>query len=433
MCVMGIDTLIAGNGNASVGPIDPCARINENNTIDANEATNVDLNGDTTPDPDILLVDITGQGIPAYNDNGTPALPNDDTGGIIGHQFDILYPSIRLTVVAESLQSGTPFAPITSLIGVNAGSSIFDVSSSIPDDNTDDSWGGSALDTGIGVPESGDGVLHRIAIQTETSAAAGQMILALANNAHLDTQGTAQIPTHTLVANIAINQACGAILTPTPSPTAPPTPTVPPTPTPSPTRSPSPTPSLAPTFTASPSPTRTASPIPTIAPTPTPTPLPPGFHDAKAVRLAVPRSVNLSGKGTERITFTVMNDGNHFESIGVYLDVIPPTDGNCIPAGRLRQTVLNLNPGDRATLTVDGYPGDPMPGDGKVTFACSQPLAAQGQNYAFILVVDAHADDLAFCPPNGLISAACINNRNDDDADATDNMRIRTGPIVVIH
>jgi hypothetical protein len=178
-----------------------------------------------------------------------------------------------------------------------------------------------------------------------------------------------------------------------------------------------------------------ATPTPTASPVPSPTspPLPPGFHDAKAVRLSVPRSVNLSGKGTERITFTVMNDGNHFESIGVYLDVIPPTDGNCIPAGRLRQTVLNLNPGDRATLTVDGYPGDPMPGDGKVTFACSQPLAAQGQNYAFILVVDAHADDLAFCPPNGLISAACINNRNDDDADATDNMRIRTGPIVVIH
>jgi hypothetical protein len=132
------------------------------------------------------------------------------------------------------------------------------------------------------------------------------------------------------------------------------------------------------------------------------------------------------------VTFTIVNDSNHFETIGVYLDVIPPTDGNCFPAGRLRQTVLNLNPNDRVTLTVDSYPGDPTPGDGKVTFACSQPVLAQGQNYTFILGVDAHADDLAFCPPNALISPSCLSRRNDDDADGTDNTRIRTSPTVVI-
>jgi len=178
------------------------------------------------------------------------------------------------------------------------------------------------------------------------------------------------------------------------------------------------------------------TPTPTIpaAPSPSPSspPLPPGFHDARAARLAASHSVNLSGNSTGKVTFTVVNDGNHFETIGVYLDIIPPADGNCFPAGRLSQTVLNLNPGDRRTLTVDGYPGDPTPGDGKVTFGCAQPFAAEGQNYALILAVDAHADDLAFCPPNALISASCLARRNDDDADGTDNTRIRTSPTVVI-
>jgi hypothetical protein len=171
---------------------------------------------------------------------------------------------------------------------------------------------------------------------------------------------------------------------------------------------------------------------PPVTPAPSPPPIPPGFHDARAARLQVPNSVDLSKSGTGRVKFTVVNDGNHFESIGVYLDVIPPTDGNCFPAGRIVQTVLHLNPKDRVTLTVDGYPGDPTPGDGKVTFACSQPVLAQGQNYAFILAVDAHGDDLPFCPPNALLSPSCRTHLNDDDAVATHNIRIRTGPTVVI-
>jgi hypothetical protein len=261
---MGIDTLVAGNANATVGTVDQCAQINEDDTINADEATNVDLDGDTTPDPDILLVDVFVRGVPAYSDNGTPADPTDDTGGIIGFQYDLQYPSASLTVVAQSLQSGNPFAPVTSLIAVNAGSSPFEVSSAVPDDNADDSWQGSALDTGTGAPESGDGVLQRIAIQTETGVAAGQVVLALANNAHLDTTGAAHIPTTTLFANIAINQACGALQTPAPTPS--PTPLITPTPpldTPTPVgQTPTPVGQTPTPVGQTPTPVRTASPVP---------------------------------------------------------------------------------------------------------------------------------------------------------------------------
>jgi hypothetical protein len=415
---MALDMNITGNTSVLIPSIEQCARIDENGVQDADE-TGVDT----------LTVDVIIQGVPVYSDGGTPGDTNDDTGGTIGYQVVVNYPSATFTVASSQVSSGNPPDP-TFIVNRNAGSATSDFSELTPDDNADNSWTAVGFDPGTGVPESGDGVLHRFTISTEPGAQAGQYIIQLSENAHIDATGAVHFPTTTLVSNIAVNQACSGLITPSPSPSPSPSPTFPPTPSPSPTPSPTPVPTPSPS--PSPSPSPTGTPFPTLTPTPAQTPLPPGFHDARAARLSASQSVDLRGPSTGKITFTIANDGNHFETIGVYLDVIPPADGGCLPAGRLRQTVLNLNPRDKVTLTVDGYPGDPTPGDGKVTFGCSQPLQAEGQNFTFILAVDAHADDLGFCPPNALLSANCLAHRNDDDADGTDNTRIQTAPRVVI-
>jgi hypothetical protein len=405
--VIGIDTDVTGNTATILGTINPCVQVNP---------------GDT------LTLDVFIQNVPPYNDNGTPTNPADDSGGIILWQYVIQYDEANLRVFLEDIN--------ISLVNSNAGSSMFSVSEPVPDADENNTWLSSALDIGTGIPEDGSGILSRLTINVEPGAASGQynLILDANNTAHGDALGTAFAPHSLAHGAIAVGQACGPIVTPSPTPVV----TPPPTPTPPPPTAPAtfpPTPpqtaTATPFRTATPTATATASPVFPTA-TPAPPPIPPGFHDARAARLQVPNSVDLSKSGTGRVTFTVVNDGNHFDSIGVYLDVIPPTDGNCFPAGRIVQTVLHLNPKDRVTLTVDGYPGDPTPGDGKVTFACSQPVLAQGQNYAFILAVDAHGDDLPFCPPNALLSPSCRTHLNDDDAVATHNIRIRTGPTVVI-
>jgi len=128
---------------------------------------------------------------------------------------------------------------------------------------------------------------------------------------------------------------------------------------------------------------------------------------------------------------TVANDGDHLEIIGIYLDVIPPFEGGCLPSGRLRQTQVILEPGSRTTLIIDGYPGDPLPGDNNVTFRCANPILANGLNYTWILVADAHGDDLAYsCSAGRLLTLDCGNNLAHDDEDPSDNRLARAFPKV---
>jgi hypothetical protein len=65
---------IAGNTDTTIGSLENCARVNNNDVIDANEATNVDLNADTVPDPDILVFDTTAQGCRRSTTGETPTL-----------------------------------------------------------------------------------------------------------------------------------------------------------------------------------------------------------------------------------------------------------------------------------------------------------------------------------------------------------------------
>ena len=93
MSAMSIDMKDAGNANnaSALGPLDTCARINENGVLDADEFL-----------VDQVRIDVTAQGIPAFDDGGTPSIGGDDSGGITGYQFDFNYPSAHLTLKSRT-------------------------------------------------------------------------------------------------------------------------------------------------------------------------------------------------------------------------------------------------------------------------------------------------------------------------------------------
>ena len=116
------------------------------------------------------------------------------------------------------------------------------------------------------------------------------------------------------------------------------------------------------------------------------------------------------------------------------LDIIPPggvtNPFGCIPAGRIINTTVTLGPGQLANVFADSYPGDPTPGDGKVTFSCTNHAGATGSTYTLIGAVDAHADDGGACGPGSIQSIACFNALASDDNDSSDNRVTRNAPRV---
>ena len=139
------------------------------------------------------------------------------------------------------------------------------------------------------------------------------------------------------------------------------------------------------------------------------------------------------GKGSpdlEAIEFRFRNESDHDETIGVYLDVIPPGDpsnpGGCIPAGRILETTAFVAAGRQTKLFADTG----TLGDGLVEFSCSNQGAVVGLPYTIIAAVDAHADDLAACGPFALVSLACFNALGDDEIDPFDNRTVRNAPKV---
>ena len=265
MDAMSIDMNVAGNTNTVLGAIQTCARINENNLVDADEedllalsrtvnsATSTTLTdgsggwlanqwagnrvviiagtgsgqtrtiasntGNTltitqawTTIPaagssyelrlnDAVRMDATAQGIPAHDNAGTPADARDDTGGIIAHSFDLTYPAGVTIASQTSAQAGV------TVLTRNSGSSVFDSSESSPE--SDGLFRAGALDTGSGIPESGSGVLSRLVIQSSPSSTTGVHPLALSANVHVDASGVGYAPDATNdSAFIAINTAC---------------------------------------------------------------------------------------------------------------------------------------------------------------------------------------------------------------------------------
>ena len=102
-----------------------------------------------------VTVDLTVTNLPPFNDNGTPGVPADDSGGIIGVEATILYSDngAPLRIEAEDQNFG---------VASNAGSSLFSGSAPLPDVTADGQWTSQSSDIGAGsTPEDGSGVLAR--------------------------------------------------------------------------------------------------------------------------------------------------------------------------------------------------------------------------------------------------------------------------------
>ena len=216
------------NSSTALGSRENCARINENNVLDADEDV-----------VDGVQIDVTAAGIPPYSNGGTPGDPADDTGGITAYSYVINYPP---SITFQSIVSTDPSVNV-----LPRGGSIVDLSGHGPGPGQ---FQAIALDTGVGPFRSGSGVLDRITFVSASSAPSSVQTLSLTEPAHLDASGAAFAPAVVNNALVAVNIECDPLaVTPGPTSPAPPSPTPgPPTPTPTPSPIPTPTPSPRPEF-----------------------------------------------------------------------------------------------------------------------------------------------------------------------------------------
>lgn len=153
-------------------------------------------------------------------------------------------------------------------------------------------------------------------------------------------------------------------------------------------------------------------------------------HDAKMIRIQYPTAVSSKPVSGLPMFVWLANEGNHDETIGVYIDVFPPggesNPGDCVPNGRILQTVVAVAPQKQVSIPVDGSPQ----GTNLVDFKCNQPSLVSGQLYTFIAAVDAHADDMGSCAAGSLQSLACFQALADDDNDPWDNRIVELEPQV---
>ncbi len=207
---MSIDMDTTGNSATTLGALDQCTRIDQGSSG---------------------TIDVTVTNVPPYVDNPPLGVTDaSDMGGIISFSYEFQFP-VGVTVNATPDHSF--------LLNVNSGSSVFNASDGTPDSSSP--WTGTALDTGNpSAPEEGSGVLTRLTLAVSAGMVSGQYMLSLTNLGVGGADGNFYIPHIIEIANIAVGQACGALITPTPTPT----PTATPLPaTATPTRTPSPTPS----------------------------------------------------------------------------------------------------------------------------------------------------------------------------------------------
>src|SRR6266508_1339277 len=202
MDAMSIDMDWTGNSSSAVGTIQQCARLQKDGI----------LNFDEDGVADQMIIDVTAKGIAAYSDNGTPADPSDDSGGITGYQYTLNYPS-KLTVAAQEATNSA--VNVLAANNADPANSIMKASEPLPDDEATNynTWDSAVLDYGTEAPESGDGVLDRLSISADTGVPAGQYLITLSANGNVDASGASFAPVSTGVANIAVNQACGAAVT----------------------------------------------------------------------------------------------------------------------------------------------------------------------------------------------------------------------------
>jgi hypothetical protein len=111
----------------------------------------------------VVLVDVIARKVPATN-------------AMTGYRYKLNYASNALTVLSQNPNF---------MLAANSGSTLLNLSDPLPDDDLDNDWDASLLDTGPASPESGSGVLDRLAIQVDAGAPAGLYPLTLSDNGHL--------------------------------------------------------------------------------------------------------------------------------------------------------------------------------------------------------------------------------------------------------
>jgi len=163
--------------------------------------------------------------------------------------------------------------------------------------------------------------------------------------------------------------------------------------------------------------TATATPTqgpPTATATASPTPGV-GNHDARLKKVSASSSVVLSDgqPDIKNIVIQVRNEGDHTETIGVYVDIIPPggmtNPYGCTPFGRVINTVVTLAPGEQTTVSAS------------LSFSCADLAGATGQTYTINAAADAHANDAGACAVFQIQTMTCFNALADDDNDSSDN------------
>jgi hypothetical protein len=242
--VAAADMDASGNAANSVGAIQPCGEIA---TV-----------GGT------LTFDVVVQGVPPFDDNGTPGEVEDDSGGLAGYQVLIGYNPAVLNVTAVSD------------VFMTAGG--FSFSSAVPDSDGDYT---AAAATFAPQPLSGDGVLARI---TLTAVGGGTSPITLTIAQPGDPSNTLNDAGNNLYDIMSVQSGsvvigggtCGATptATPTGTPVDTPTGTATPTGTPSGSETPTPTGTVVPTGTPTGTPDGSETPTETGSPTPTDTPGP---------------------------------------------------------------------------------------------------------------------------------------------------------------
>ena len=158
-----------------LGSRETCARVNENDVLDADEDVNVDT----------LSIDVTATNIPASNP-------------MIGWAYDLLYPT-DLSVTAKNSNL---------LLASGSGSSVVDLSEPVPD--SDGVFNATAADFGSSAAsrETGSGVLQRIDLTTVPAAATDVFPLSFLSASHNDPFNATFAADAVNDAQVAINRNC---------------------------------------------------------------------------------------------------------------------------------------------------------------------------------------------------------------------------------
>ena len=158
------------NTASSIGSVQPCGRINENNFVDADEVV-----------ADTLEFNVTAKGVPASN-------------AMTGYGYTIIYNEFGVTITQhQPVMIGTP----TSL------------GDPVPDTNNDNQFVVNVSDTS-GPAESGSGILDILRVTSDLSGA-GVYPLTLANASHVDTTAASWAPDSLFDGTVLVDQGgCSA-------------------------------------------------------------------------------------------------------------------------------------------------------------------------------------------------------------------------------